>query len=405
MDSLLWPFMIIISWIMYGVHKCITFLGFPEGPSGAWPLSIFGLVVLVRILLLPLYNWQLRSMQGMQAVMPEIKKIQERYKGKKDAISRQRMMEETQAVYRDAGTSPFASCIPLLIQIPIFFSLFGVLKDLVLLENGTYPYGKIGPFTSKVASDILHSNLFGAPLSTTFINALKTHETWSAVVAAVLVIIMSTTQFLSMKYITMKNMTAPTGDDQQARMMNVVQKMMLYVVPVMLLFSGIAFPLGTVIYWFTNNLWTLGQQGHMVYYHPNKGTPAWEKKQERDRQKRIKRGLPAEEPKDAEEILENLPKGQRVQPVGKKRAKKMGIVNETNAEEIAKANAERELSAREKAEYLAAKQQVNMEILEKGKQISNDEFENLVQERVIKNRQVAKKKADAAKARSKKRRK
>lgn len=400
MDSILWPVMWCISWIFYGVHKILTLVGFSSGPSFAWPLSIVGLVLVIRILLLPLYNKQMRSMQKMQLIQPEMRKIQARYKGRKDAVSRQMMMEEIQALHRKHGTSQFASCLPMLVQIPIFFALFDVLRSFTSLAEGTLTYAPtirgIGPITQMDAKDILGSELFGAKLSSTFISALNARQTSTAIVVGLLVLIMVVSQFLSMKYITLKNMASPDGSDQQAQMMRVMQKMMLYFIPFMLLLSGMAFPLGLVIYWFTNNFWTMGQQTYMVYQHPNPGTPAWEKKQARIREARIAKGLPAEEPKSVEEIFEELPRGQRVQPVSKKRAKKQGIqLGEQNADDIAKANAERALNAREQAEIIAAKQQVTEENLRKGLKLSDADLEAAISKRVSENREAAAKKAAA----------
>lgn len=393
--------MVAISWIIYGIHKGFSLLGFGEGSSLAWPISIIGLVFLIRIALLPVYSKQIRAMQASQVVAPEIRRIQAKYKGKKDQVSQRKMIEETQAVYKSAGTSPLASCFPVLVQIPIFLSLFRTLEKLPYIANGTYEHKSIGPITDSVADVIQNSSLFGAPLSSTFVKSAQENNYVAMSVTGLIVLVMVVSQFLSMKYITLKNMTAPL-EGQQAQMMNMMRGIMLYFVPFMLLASGVVFPLGTVIYWFTNNIWSLAQQAYMVYNHPNEGTPAWEKKQERQRQKRIKMGLPPEEPKDSEEILETMSHGQRVQPVGKKRAKKSAMAP-LSAEEIAAANKEKVQSAREIAEEIAARQQVIEEAIKQNKTLEGVELEQAVKARVEKNRQEAKRKASSIKSKKRKR--
>ena len=92
-------------------------------------LSIVGLVLVVRAALIPIFVRQIKSQRKMMEVAPQLKKIQDKYKGKKDQFSREAMQRETMELYRKAGTNPLSSCLPLLIQMPIFFSLFSVLNE------------------------------------------------------------------------------------------------------------------------------------------------------------------------------------------------------------------------------------------------------------------------------------
>ena len=129
MDTLLWPLKVAVAWVMVTIHKALVLIGFPDGPGVAWVLSIIGLTIVVRLLIMPLFVKQIRASRGMQLLQPEMQALQAKYKGKKDPESRQRMNEEMMALYRKHGTNPMASCLPILVQMPIFFALFRVLAS------------------------------------------------------------------------------------------------------------------------------------------------------------------------------------------------------------------------------------------------------------------------------------
>jgi len=130
MDTLLWPLKVAVAWVMVTIHKALVLIGFPDGPGIAWVLSIIGLTIVVRLLIMPLFVKQIRASRGMQLLQPELQALQAKYKGKKDPESRQRMNEEMMALYRKHGTNPLASCLPILVQMPVFFALFRVLASL-----------------------------------------------------------------------------------------------------------------------------------------------------------------------------------------------------------------------------------------------------------------------------------
>ncbi len=91
-------------------------------------MSIVGLVIVVRAALIPLFVKQIKSQRKMMEIAPELRKVQEKYRGKKDQLSREAMSRETMALYKKHGTTPMSSCLPLLVQMPIFFSLYSVLS-------------------------------------------------------------------------------------------------------------------------------------------------------------------------------------------------------------------------------------------------------------------------------------
>jgi YidC/Oxa1 family membrane protein insertase len=306
-DTILHPLEWVVAWIMYLCHWVLTHVGFQEGPSFAWVLSIVGLVIVIRIVLMPLFFRQIRASRGMQMMQPELKAIQAKYKGKSDPASREALSRETMALYRKHGTNPFASCLPILLQSPIFFALFRVLNSLSKISDGKDD--PIGPITKKVAYDIETSDIFGAQLSDVFRTATSGQV---RLVAALLIVLMCATTFFTQRQLTMKNMPKSALEGPMAQ----TQKLMMWGYPVVFAFSGINFPIGVLVYWSTTNLWSMGQQFYSIKRMPAPGSEAEriykEKKAARDRAKGI---IP-----DAPLVIEQ-PRGQRVQPKRKDRAK------------------------------------------------------------------------------------
>src|SRR5674476_827306 len=149
-DTVLHPLEWVVAWLMVGFHQIFTFIGLPEASGFTWPLSIVGLVIVIRIILIPLFVKQIHASRGMRLIQPEMQKIQKKYKGKTEPESRQAMTQETMALYKRTGTNPFSSCLPILLQSPIFFALFRVLNSLQPIATGKK--SPIGPLTPKVAA-------------------------------------------------------------------------------------------------------------------------------------------------------------------------------------------------------------------------------------------------------------
>jgi len=306
-DTILQPIEWAVAWIMYACHWVLTHVGFADGPSFAWVLSIVGLVIVIRIILIPLFFRQIRASRGMQMMQPELQAVQKKYKGKSDPASREALSRETMALYRKHGTNPFASCLPLLLQSPIFFALFRVLNHLPQIADGKRD--AIGPINASVAHDIETSQIFGAQLSDVFRTADGTN---AKVAAAVLIVAMCATTFFTQRQLTMKNMPAAALQGPMAQ----TQKLMLWGYPVIFAISGINFPIGVLVYWTTTNLWSMGQQFYTIKRMPAPGSEAErvfkEKKAARDRAK----GIIPEEP-----LIIEAPRGQRQQPKRKDRNK------------------------------------------------------------------------------------
>ena len=124
MDSILYPFAVAVAWLWVRIHDLLLLVGMNSGAGFTWVLSIVLLTILVRVLIIPLYLKQLKSMRGTSIVQPQMQKIQAKYKGKTDMASRQRMQQEISELNKKYGVNPFASCLPMLVQLPVLFAIY-----------------------------------------------------------------------------------------------------------------------------------------------------------------------------------------------------------------------------------------------------------------------------------------
>jgi YidC/Oxa1 family membrane protein insertase len=230
--AILKPIEWVVAWIMVQFHSLFTAIGLPADSGWNWALSIVGLVIVIRIVLIPLFVRQIRASRGMQLIQPEMRKIQEKYKGKKDQASREAMSRETMELYKRTGTNPLSSCLPILLQMPIFFALFRVLNDNVVKQH------PIGPLTAELAKQADESQLLGASLSATFMNS---SEMSVKVLTIVLIVLMSASTFITQKQLMGQNMPASAMENNPFMQQ---QKMMLYLFPVIFAISGVNFPSG-----------------------------------------------------------------------------------------------------------------------------------------------------------------
>ena len=314
--TLLWPIKWAIELILVFFHWGLTELAHMDPASGlTWVLSIVGLVLVVRAALIPIFVKQIQSQRKMLEVAPQLKKIQDKYKGKKDQLSREAMSRETMAMYKRTGTNPLSSCLPLLLQMPIFFGLFQVLNGAQSGQAG------VGPLSAELGAQFGSAKLFGvAPLSSSFSSAMNAEPQQVAVmwVAAIMVVLMTSSQFITQLQIISKNMS----EEAKASPTFKQQRIMLYLLPLVFVFSGFAFPLGVMFYWLTSNFWTMGQQFIVIRNMPTPGSEA-----ARAREARLaKKGkLPKPEAADGDAaVIEEQPAKptQRQQPISKSRAKK-----------------------------------------------------------------------------------
>ena len=245
-----------------------------------WAFSIVGLVIVIRILLIPLFVKQIKAQRNLQIIQPQMKEIQKKYAGDKE-----RQSKEMMKLYKETGTNPLASCLPILLQAPIFFALFSVLQGIAMLQpEGVFNWDKYAPLLIN-AHD---ASIWGVPLYGTFLNADEVavdgfSPTATKILASVLIVLMSGTTFLTQRQLIVKN-TAP-GNPMVRQ-----QKILLYVFPIVFAVGGINFPIGVLIYWFTTNLWTMGQQFWVIRNNPQPGTPAFEALESRKNAKLARKG-------------------------------------------------------------------------------------------------------------------
>ena len=279
--QLLEPLYAVVTAIMVAFHTFFESIGIDPTSGLAWGGAIVGLVVVIRILLIPLFVKQIKAQRGLQILQPEIKKLQAKYKGKTDPESRQKQQQEMMKLYRDNGTNPLASCLPIILQAPIFFALFHILNGI----GKTPPQGKgfMSDADAKQAADAL---IFGAPISDKFLGADSLHV---QIVCAVMIVLMSATTFLTQKQLMSKNMPASAMDNPVAQQ----QKILLYVFPLIFAVSGVNFPIGVLLYWLTTNMWSMGQQFYVIRRNPAPGTPAAKAKEQRDAEKAARKGIVA----------------------------------------------------------------------------------------------------------------
>ncbi|WP_104105097.1 membrane protein insertase YidC [Nocardioides sp. 616] len=290
--AIMTPLYYIISVVLVGFHTLLSNVGLDPQGGAAWALSIVGLTLVIRAALIPLFVKQIKSSRNMQLIQPKVKELQKKY-----GHDRERLAQETMALYKEAGTNPFASCLPILLQMPIFLALFR------LLDQAAKKGKSHGVLTEELARDFGQAELFGrVPLADTFLQADGSVAVMAF--AAVLVLAMTATTFLTQRQLMSKNMPADALSGPYAQQ----QKMLLYVLPVVFAVGGIAFPIGVLLYWTTSNLWTMGQQFYVIRNNPAPGTPAFAAKVERDKAKAVRKGTSpvATEAEAAQEIHEPI---------------------------------------------------------------------------------------------------
>jgi len=211
------------------VDGAFEFLRWFHDAGLSWGLSIIALTVVVRLVILPLTFKQVRAMQDMQRHAPELKKLQERYKE-----DRQRLNEETMKYYKEHSFNPLSSCLPLLLQIPVFITLFEVLRD-------------DGPFHAAVGEN--------EPFL--FIPSLTAPA--GGLVLVVLIALYIGTQ-LGASLVSMVNAEG-------------TQKRIMLALPFVFAPIIISFPAGLVVYWITTNLWTVLQQLAVKKFMPTPAKP------------------------------------------------------------------------------------------------------------------------------------
>ena len=158
LDAMMQPIYWVISGIVVGFHWLYSRFLDPDAGI-TWVLSIVSLTIVVRLAMIPLFVRQIKSQRKMMEIAPELRKVQEKYRGKKDQLSREAMSRETMALYKKHGTSPVSGCLPLLVQMPIFFALFNVLNGVTLAAQENR--GGVGLLSPELVQQFYNAKLFG----------------------------------------------------------------------------------------------------------------------------------------------------------------------------------------------------------------------------------------------------
>lgn len=245
-----------VAFLLKTIHSVLsTFLNPASG--WAWGLSIVLLTILVRLALFPLFVKQIKSQRRMQQLAPLVKELQKKHKGDRETLNAEMMK-----LYKEHNANPISGCLPLVLQLPVFFALFSVMRE---FKPGAQP--KFG-LSAQLLEEGGKARVFGAPISAGFksthqlLVTLGANATNVRVVAVIMIIIMGGTTFW-----TQRQMMARAGtvtDPNQA----MVQKIMLYVLPLSFAISGQFFPIGVLLYWLTTNFWSMGQQHFVIKRMP-----------------------------------------------------------------------------------------------------------------------------------------
>lgn len=264
-----------VSGIMWLWYKAFAFL---LGPTNffAWALSVMFLVFTLRAILYKPFVKQIRTTRQMQELQPQIKALQKKY-GK----DRQRMALEMQKLQREHGFNPILGCLPMLAQIPVFLGLFHVLRSFNRTQTGIGQLGltveqnsSLGNyfFSAADVQNFLSANLFGAPIGATMVQkhgleAFIDHlgnpvfNRVSVVLVGLPVMILAGVATYFNSRASVARQSPEAAANPQTAMMN---KLALYVFPLGVVVGGPFLPLAIILYWFSNNIWTFGQQ-HYVF--------------------------------------------------------------------------------------------------------------------------------------------
>lgn len=313
-----------VEWLMTQImgifHKAMTLIGLPD-VGLSWIFSIIFLVLVVHACIFPVYLKQMHSMRKMQALQPQMKRIQNKYKGRTDQASKEAQSREMMKLYQENKANPMGSCLPMVIQGPVFMCMFYVLSVIPFIARGKH--APLGAFDQKTAELFAQTDVFGVNVTTTFWTATLHGRIVIGIFVALMCAAMWFMQFNNMR----KNLPVESMEGQQYK----VQQAMTWFFPLIYIFSGATMPFAVLVYWLTNNICNMLRSLWQVREFPTPGSPAAEEKRLRDHKKENARrarlgemSLEEEElakAKQAAELRET--RGyQRAQPQRKNRKKK-----------------------------------------------------------------------------------
>jgi YidC/Oxa1 family membrane protein insertase len=245
-----------VAWVLKEIYGFLSpALGATSGWT--WALSIIILVALMRLVLVPLFVKQMHTTRAMTALAPEMQALRKKYKNDK-----QTLQQETMKLYQQAGVNPLMGCLPVLLQLPLFFALYSTLKAIAEWKKGQpTKYG----LTLQMVQSAQQAKILGARISDKVLFTGTLHVPIEAkVVIFCAVLVSMTTTFLTVRQSMKRGMMPAASPDNP---MGNSQKYMMYFMPLFAL-TGLYWPFGLVLYWVTTNCWTLLQQYVMFRRFP-----------------------------------------------------------------------------------------------------------------------------------------
>lgn len=313
-----------VEWLMTQVmalfHKLFVLIGMNE-IGFSWVLSIVFLVLVVHACIFPAFIKSIKGMRNMQAIAPKMKKIQQKYKGKNDSVSKEAMQREMMKLYQENNANPAGSCLPMMIQGPAFMSIWYTLSVIPFIARGKH--GALGAFDVATAQQFVKTHVFGVGVSDTFM----TVQAGGKVVIVIFVILMCA----AMWYMQFNNIRKNLPPESKQGPQYTMQKLMMWGFPLIYVFSAFALPFAMLVYWLVNNIMNMLRSIWQVYAFPTPGSPAAEEKEERDYKKESERrkreGLPSIEEEKLQQAREEAKRResegfQRKQPNRKRKTSK-----------------------------------------------------------------------------------
>jgi YidC/Oxa1 family membrane protein insertase len=237
-----------VGWVLTHIYYVLK-PAFGPTSGWTWALTIVILVCLMRLIMVPLFIKQMHTTRAMSSLQPQMAALRKKYKNDKQTLN-----QETMKLYQEAGVNPLMGCLPFALQLPLFFSLFSVLRAIADYIPGTTP--KYGLPLSMVEAG-RQAKILGATLYDKVLFTGPLHVPLEAKLIILCAVVVSmTTTFLTIRQSQKRGMMpAATPDNPMASS----QKYMTYIMPFFAL-TGLYWPFGLVLYWCTTNVWTLGQQ-------------------------------------------------------------------------------------------------------------------------------------------------
>jgi len=244
-----------VGWVLTRIYDVLKPV---FGPSSGWTwaLTIIILVVLMRLVMVPLFIKQMHTTRAMTSLQPQMAALRKKYKNDKQTLN-----QETMKLYQEAGVNPLMGCLPVVAQLPLFFSLFSVLRAIAEYTGGTPKYN----LPIAMVQSAKQAKILGVSIADKVLFTGTVHVPLHAKIVIVLAVLVSmATTYLTVRQ-SMKRGMMPTASPDNP--MGNSQKYMAYIMPFFAL-TGLYWPFGLVLYWVTTNVWTLIQQWALFKRYP-----------------------------------------------------------------------------------------------------------------------------------------